>query len=96
MMAARMDNTAGKITRYVFAFLLGWVTCGAYYGTLHLEQAKTTLQVEQTKVVPALAAEAGCERWRAEMAKKLALQPTVVDPTQIPKDCPHTDGFRRD
>jgi hypothetical protein len=32
--------------------------------------------------------EAGCEHWRAAKAIQLAEQPVIVQPGQIPKDCP--------
>lgn len=33
-----------------------------------------------------ITAKAGCEHHRANVATKLALQPTIVDPKSIPKD----------
>lgn len=54
-----------------------------------LHQQVAVLHKVQTAEVPALKAEAGCEHWRATTTAQLALQPTVVDPSDIPKDCPH-------
>ena len=66
---------------------------GVYNGTAKLpwlHQQAATLRTVQTKVIPALKAEAGCEHWRADVTTDLAKQPVIVDPSQIPKDCPHT------
>lgn len=81
MMAQTIDNKTGKVTSYVAAFLVGWIACSAWYGTLHLKQA--------AKVLPVIEAEAGCEHWRADTTTKLALSPNMVDKSQIPKDCAH-------
>lgn len=73
-------------------FGLGVWADGVYNGTAKLpwlHQQAATLNKVQTAVLPALKAEAGCEHWRADTATSLALQPTVVDPAQIPQDCPH-------
>ena len=84
MMAERLDNSAGKWAGRLAWLIAGWIACSYHYGTLHL--------TETAKKAPILAAEAGCEHWLAETNKKLALQPEVVDPKQIPKDrCPHPD-----
>lgn len=81
MIAAKADCLAGKVTRYAFAFILGWLACSWWYGTLGLTRAARTLPVVQK--------EETCEHIRAQIATKLALQPTIVAPGEIPKDCSH-------
>ena len=76
-----VDHGITKWSKIGALVLLGWFASSAYHGTLVGEKAK--------QAIPVLKAEAGCEHWRADVNKKLALQPTIVDPKQIPRDCPH-------
>lgn len=99
MIAQNLDHSTGKVTTYVAIFLAGWISCSAYYGTLHLTQKAETLQTVETKVVPKLAAEAKCEHVRADkttVVAKQAIKGALVDsapipsPSAIPKDdCNH-------
>lgn len=52
---------------------------------------QTTANLQKVeKVIPAIEAQAGCENNRANKTINLALQPIVVDKSQIPVDnCPH-------
>jgi len=78
MIAAKVDAAIPKVSNYAFAFLAGFfVSCWWF-------QTGTFEKVE--KALPAVQAEADCEHWRANVASKLATQPTIVDPAQIPKD----------
>lgn len=54
-----------------------------------LGQKDAQVQHLKAKVIPALKAEAGCEHWRADTAAKLALQTSLIDPKELPGDCPH-------
>ena len=68
----------------------GHTTQGAVeHVSAQLGQTKAVLNTVEKHDIPALKSEAGCEHWRAQVAANLAVQPAVVDPSQIPADCPH-------
>ena len=87
----RMDEWITKACKAGALILLGWFGSSAYHHTLTAHQAE--------KVLPVVAAEAGCEHWRAETNAKVAKQAIVgavsdnapiPDPKAVVKDkCPH-------
>lgn len=81
MSAERVNHGATRWSKVGGLILLGWFASSAYHSTLTASKA--------IKAVPALQAEAGCEHYRAETTKKLALQPTIVDPKALPRACAH-------
>lgn len=74
---------------------LGMIALGAwgdgiFNGTAKLpwlHQQAAVLHDVQTSEVPALKAEAGCERWRGDVNQDLALRPTMVQQSDLPAAC---------
>lgn len=93
MIAEKVDLVDHGITKWskvVGLVLLGWFASSAYHGTLVGEKAK--------RAVPVLQAEAGCEHWRADVAKDVAKKAITAaneftgdapSVKAIPRDCPH-------
>lgn len=86
MMFQTIDQKSNKWSLWLFILVLVALGTSYFLKTPELSKKAETLQAVQTQVVPALKAQVGCERWRVEQTKKLALQPTVVDPKDVPPD----------
>lgn len=92
MAPEKIDHKVGKVTSYLGVFLTGWLSCSAYYGTLHLTQVES---VDLPKATSA----AACEDRRADKATVVAKQAIesansnalpIPSRKAIPKDnCPH-------
>lgn len=55
-----------------------------------LEQTKAALNTAEKKDIPALKAQAGCEKWRGDVNGDLATKPVMVNPAAVQADnCPH-------
>lgn len=89
MMMETVDKGITLWSKVGLAFLVGWMGSSISHQTAVTDKATSALHIVQTQVVPKLKAEAGCEHWRAETNKKLALQSQMVLSSQIPLDCPH-------
>jgi hypothetical protein len=73
-----------------FGFGNGHTTQGAIqHVSQQLGNEKATVKQLKTKDIPALKSLAGCESWRADVATSLAERPVIVNPSEIPGDCPH-------
>lgn len=79
MIADKVDSGITTISKIGFGLVVGWIICSVVHQTRTTDHAAV--------VLPQVQAEAGCEHWRAKVATKLALQPTLVDPKAIPRDC---------
>ncbi len=88
MMFQEIEQQGGKWSGRLVLLALVALATSYFLKTPELTKKAETLQTVQTKVIPALKAKAGCEEWRAETNEKLALQPNIVKPSQIPQDCP--------
>lgn len=90
MIAEQVDGRITVWSKRIGLILLGWFASSAYHGTLTAKKAEIAL--------PAIQAEAGCERWRAGKAISVAKQAIkgansdtapIPDIKAIPKDCAH-------
>lgn len=88
MMFQTIEQQSNKWSWRLAILALVAIATSFFLKTPELSKKAEILQTVQTKVIPALKAKAGCEEWRAETNEKLALQPTIVKPSQLPKDCP--------
>lgn len=70
-------------------YFAGWISAVSYFNISQKWAHEKELKTVETTVVPKLAAEAGCEHWRADQMKALALQPLQVGVEDLPKNCPH-------
>lgn len=81
MILLRVDRGVTMASQIGAAFIAGYMFSSAAHKTAFSDKAAI--------VLPKVEAEAGCEHWRAGVTTKLALQPMMVDPKAIPKDCAH-------
>jgi hypothetical protein len=86
-MFQKIDQESNKWSLLLFVMAVVALATSFFLRTPELSKKAETLQTVQTKVIPALKAKAGCEKWRADVATRLALQPDMVDPSMLPKEC---------
>lgn len=103
MMAAKLDNEAGKWSGRFALVIMGWLACSAFYGTLHLTKDAAKLQTVQTVDIPKLKSVIHCEDIRADKTAKIAKQAIasqyvdsvpIPDAKAIPQDCPHPPNVK--
>ena len=71
MIAARIDCWTTVWSKRAALVLLGWFLSSAYHGTLSAEKAVKAVPIlqAQTAVIPKLAAAAGCQEKRGDIAE---------------------------